>query len=350
VHPIRAPTSRSAGPPTRGTTSPKSLTPQPLRSRGGLVACRSISVERPNAKKVLLLLIYQLTENVFVQETIARASAMQVEKSPQRKLELNHIVNFYDSAGTEDRTQELTADSMREAKQRVRKVRLIAVVSRDQQQAIPRGFKGVNLNRTVVDTAQFSKHRPLPLLFDILERGAAACRADSYLVFSNTDICLQPYFYGAVHSLITHGFDCLIINRRTVASIEDYGAWTGFSALESGESHPGLDCFVFPTEWVGRFIRSNACVGVGYVMRSLLFNLVVLARRMLIMRDVHLTYHFGDDRRWDTAEFEEYQDHNVAQARFIFDTLSVNPRHRKVLWEFCKAHGEILPDGPLGDC
>jgi hypothetical protein len=274
---------------------------------------------------------------------------MQVERHPQRTLGLNHIVNFYDSRGTEDRTQAFTADSMRKAKHGVRNVRLIGVVSHDQQQAVPAGFKGVSLDRTVLDTAQFSERRPLPLLFDILECGAAACRGDSYLVFSNTDIALQPNFYAAVHSLITHGFDCLIINRRTVAPMDDYGAWTGFSALESGESHPGLDCFVFPTEWVARFVRSDACVGVGYVMRSLLFNLVVLARRMLIMRDVHLTYHFGDDRRWDTAEFEEYQDHNVAQARSIFDALSADPNCRKALWEFCKAHGESLPDGPLGD-
>lgn len=305
------------------------------------------SVRRP--EEGVAALIYQLTENVFVQETISRPNAVQLEKYPQKQLKLNHVVNFYDSAD-EERTQGLTADSMRKAQQRLRKVRLIAVVSQEESQAIPRGFKGVSsLNRTVADIAPFSKRRPLPLLFDILEHGAATCRSNSYLVFSNTDICLQPDFYLAVNSLIEQGFDCLIINRRTVASMEDYGAWTSIAALEIGESHPGLDCFVFPTEWVGRFVRSNACVGVGYVMRSLLFNLVVLARRMLIMRDVHLTYHYGDDRCWDTAEFEEYQDHNVAQARLVFDTLSVNPRHRQVLWEFCKAHGERLPDGPLGD-
>ncbi len=272
-----------------------------------------------------------------------------MEEHPRKRLKLNHIVNFYHSGGTEERTQELTADSMRKAKHRVRKVRLIAVVSPDERQAIPRGFKAVNISRTVVDVARFSARRPLPLLFDILEKGAGACRGNSYLVFSNTDICLQPNFYGAISSLITEGFDCLIINRRTVGSINDYGAWTGFSALESGESHPGLDCFVFPTEWVGSFVRSDACVGVGYVMRSLLFNLVVVARRMLIMRDVHLTYHFGDDRPWYSAAFEEYQAHNVAQARLVFDALSLEPTHRRVLWDFCKAYGESLPDGPLGD-
>lgn len=320
--------------------------PKPLRPEA---RSSPLYLRDRKGKEGVAALIYQLTENVFVQENTARASAVQLEKHRQRKLELNHLVNFYSAAGSEERTQELTADSMRRAKQRVRKVRLIAVVSQDQQLPIPRDFKGINLNRTVVDTAEFSKHRPLPLLFDILERGAAACRSDSYLVFSNADICVQPYFYDAVSSLITQGFDCLIINRRTVASIEDYGAWTGFSALESGESHPGLDCFVFPTKWVGHFVRSNACVGVGYVMRSLLFNLVALANRMLIMKDVHLTYHFGDDRRWDTAEFEEYQAHNVAQARLTFDKLSINPKHRKPLWEFCTAHGETLPDGPLGD-
>ena len=70
--------------------------------------------------------------------------------------------------------------------------------------------------------------------------------------------------------------------------------------------HPGFDCFVFPTAWVEDFVANAACVGIGWVMRSLLYNLVVKARRMVILRNAHLTYHYGDDRPWNAPELEEY--------------------------------------------
>jgi hypothetical protein len=297
--------------------------------------------------------IYRLTEAVFVQENSAEtklepAAWTQSDRlSRVPRLRIDHVVNFYRATGSARRSQELTAESIRRAAAAVRDVRLLAVVSTKEADAVPVSFRGVaRLERTITDIKQFTSPRPLPLLFDILACGAAAARSNSYLVFTNSDICLQRSFYSSARSLLARGFDCLLINRRTVEPFEAYGNAPELAALEVGNSHPGLDCFVFPAEWVRDFHISHACVGVGYVMRSLLFNLVVKARRMLILRDAHLTYHYGDDRPWNMPDSMEYMEHNVKEARAVLSALSTDSTRRATLVEFCTAHGEGFPDGP----
>jgi hypothetical protein len=61
---------------------------------------------------------------------------------------------------------------------------------------------------------------------------------------------------------------------------------------------------------------------------------------MLILRDAHLTYHYGDDRHWNTPDFGEYTEHNVAEARAVLEALSTDSARRRALAEFCVAHGE----------
>jgi hypothetical protein len=299
--------------------------------------------------------IYCLTETVFIQENSTKTSLKPADwttfdRLPRfSRLRIDHVVNFYGTTGPARRVQELTADSIRRAVASVRDVRLLAVVSKTETDAVPASFKGVpQLERTIADVKHFAVRRPLPLLFDILAHGAAVAKPNSYLVFTNNDICLQPNFFSSVRSLLRCGFDCLLINRRIVEPYEAYGKAPELAALESGHRHGGFDCFVFPAAWVREFIFSNACVGVGFVMRSLLFNLVAKARRMLILRDAHLTYHYGDDRLW--PESAEYVDHNVAEARAVLETLSTDPSRYEALSKFCAAHGESFsPQAPVFD-
>jgi hypothetical protein len=159
-------------------------------------------------------------------------------------------------------------------------------------------------------------------------------------VFTNSDICLVPSFYRTVRSILTRGVDCLVINRRTVDQLESFGGAPELAALETGSAHPGFDCFAFPAAWVQDFVSNAACVGIGWVMRSLLYNLAAKARRMVILRDAHLTYHYGDDRPWNAPELEEYRQHNLGEARVVVRALSEDPAKRAALDEFCSAHGE----------
>lgn len=100
------------------------------------------------------------------------------------------------------------------------------------------------LTRTVQDVGDFQIPRPLPLLFDVLELGAAAAKPQDFLIYTNSDICLQPYFYGAVRQLISAGYDAITINRRTFGD-QRTGPLDPLMMAEVGQPHKGYDCFVF---------------------------------------------------------------------------------------------------------
>jgi hypothetical protein len=303
--------------------------------------------------------LYRLTENVLVQDRSSGGAGLTPLKwdsiagpggyDPNC---LAHVVNWFSGDEASGQMQAQTARSMRLAVRQVRSYegqapgcdcRLLACVESGQISTIPLGFRPTQpLRRSVLDVGAFGVSRPLPLLFDILEAGAAAAEPDGFLVFTNADICLQPHFYFAVRALLAKGFDALIINRRTVDPLSAYGAHPELAMMETGRSHPGLDCFVFPASWVARFARSNACIGAGWVMRSLLYNLVANAGQMLILRDVNLTYHFGDDRSWESEALGDYVAFNLAEARSVLSRLVATESARAALEKFCLAHGEPL--------
>jgi hypothetical protein len=159
----------------------------------------------------------------------------------------------------------------------------------------------------------------------------------------------MPHFYRSVRDLLSLGIDCLIINRRTVGQLSAYGSTHNIAMNEVGGRHAGLDCFVFPVAWVERFICTNACVGAGWVMRSLLYNLVVQAKRMLIMRDAHLTYHFGNDEAWTESKLLDYVAFNLDQAQSVLSRLCGDKHHRALLSAFCQAHQELPQPEPVSE-
>jgi hypothetical protein len=303
--------------------------------------------------------LYRLTDNVLVQDQASAfvASAPILWDSIESPLEydpnrLGHVVNWFNGDEESRQMQAETARTMRVAARQTSgpaeeapefDCRLLACVERGQISTIPLGFRPTQpLSQSVLDVGAFGVSRPLPLLFDILEAGAGAADSEGFLIFSNADICLQPHFYSMVRALLAKGFDSLIINRRTLDPLSSYGAHPELAMMETGRSHPGLDCFVFPVPWVTQFARSNACIGAGWVMRSLLYNLVAKAKQMLILRDVNLTYHFGDDRSWESEALSDYVAFNLAEARSVLSRIAANEITRAVLEKFCLAHGEPL--------
>jgi hypothetical protein len=292
-------------------------------------------------------MIHRLTRTVFVQQDSAHQGAgskgwsLFGAPSKSDSIKVSHAVNFYRAGALGEKTQLLTANSMIDAVALSRDVQLLAVVHENEKDAVPRSFEiAPPLRRTVADVHKFASARPFPLLFDILASAAAGAQPGSYLVYTNSDICLVPSFYRTVRSILARGVDCVVTNRRTVAPLESFGDAPEVAALEVGWAHPGFDCFVFPTAWVEDFVANAACVGIGWVMRSLLYNLVVKARRMVILRNAHLTYHYGDDRPWNAPGLEEYTQHNLGEARAVVKALSNDPAKKLALDEFCSAHGE----------
>lgn len=278
-----------------------------------------------------------------------------VEQLP-RPARFVHVVNPFRSPGgaSNDRVQAVSYESMRRAREffPAAPVHLSAVVEPQDRDYLPESFEFAGLlNRKVTDLATFAHPIPLPLVFDILEAGCAHARMlaeqhsdgpeSVYVVFTNVDIGLMPHFYAAIGDIVSRGYETLTIFRRTIPPIDPDPAKLASMYAEYGITHDGFDCFVFPLSQFEQHVRSDACIGRGFVMRSLLYNLVANASNMAIIRKAHLTFHLGDDKDWNVSQFYDYNRYNVEQAKNVLISLMKrDAATERKLVRFCQANGE----------
>lgn len=176
------------------------------------------------------------------------------------------------------------------------------------------------LNRTVADLHSFRRNRPLPLLADILHRIHSETTAD-YMIFSNADIAVMPFFYASLAGLIEQEYDALVVNRRTIPDRPHTTEALPFMYATIGSSHPGYDCFVFQYKQFPRFHLGRICVGTAWVGRALLTNMICFSNRFREFRDLHLTFHLGDEQSWRSGEFSDYLEFNHAEFLSVFAEL-----------------------------
>lgn len=295
----------------------------------------------------------QITRNVTWQgEGDAVADVMSDHRSETAQLVLHHVVNLYQPVGADGlgADQVSTVESMRQARivhpflGGTAPIVHVGVHDEKDTPHIPSEFRsGRLLDRTIRDIPGFEGGPPFPLVFDIL---AAVIRdvepAPTHIVLTNADICLQPYFYPFVERALSSGFDSLVINRRTV-SHELQKQSLSIASADYGAQHPGLDCFVFPAAFLDSFVPNTACVGVGQVMRGLMHNLVAHATQLLVLTDVHLTFHFGDDRPWMSQELAAHTAHNRSQSASTCERLREDPLCSERLDDFFQAQPKYRP-------
>jgi len=204
-----------------------------------------------------------------------------------------HVVNVIVPPPTSDLVvaQPVTLQSMLVAQQLYPAAELWAVCYADEQPTVPPGFQ-----RTKPLTRSLADHRRGPKLAfvkDILDALYEATTAE-YMVFTNVDIGLQPYFYSfAEYALTSQPYDALIINKRI---IPDYytsptqlpGMWA-----EIGKRHQGYDCFVWRRDLYPQFRLDSVCVGLPYIGATLKANLGVLVRDTHVFLGAHVTFHIG---------------------------------------------------------
>lgn len=237
-----------------------------------------------------------------------------------------HIVNpvLMDRSSDLYVAQPITFESMRIAQRRAKgnvAVDLLAVGYPEDQSIMPDGFDILPpLTRSVLDVATFQKRRKLPLLKDIIQRQYEGSAAD-FLIFSNVDIGVQPDFFLAVQTFINEGYDTFAINRRTIPNKFVTVNQLPQMWAETGEPHRGWDCFVYPRTLVPQFKLGDVCVGMPRVGLALLANLVAYGRSFFEFKDVHLTFHIGDDRRHKDSAFADYRDHNTREIMKILAEL-----------------------------
>jgi len=174
---------------------------------------------------------------------------------------------------------------------------------------------GGYLRRTVQDVRTLRPVRPLPLIGDILEAGAATV-ASSHMVFTNMDIAVQPDFYDQLRTLIETRFESgapFIVYRRNIPQQLNSPEQLSQMYAEPGEIAYGFDCFVFPMSYATQLDVGQCCIGAAHFDYLMYMALdAVSGFRMQRVNDLPLTFHIGNDIAW-TGQIE-YIEHNLAES------------------------------------
>ena len=197
-------------------------------------------------------------------------------------------------------------------------VSLYAVQYEDEEQMpLPDSFiRTPGIDRSVKDIKTFKKKRKLALIGDILDRLYHNSGAD-YLVYTNVDIAVQPYFYQFAAKIIEQGHDAFIINRRTVSDTFKRPDEIPLMYADLGEKHKGWDCFIFKRSLYPNFDLGTACIGANWIGRVMITNMACFAKEFKIFEDLHLTFHIGNERLWKSGRFEDYTRHNREECERI---------------------------------
>jgi hypothetical protein len=214
---------------------------------------------------------------------------------------LTHIVHIINPVKLHENSelgivQPITFQSMLVAKQMTTaNVQLVTTQYEEDKAIIPSEFRILsNLERSVLDVNPTLKKRKLPLIGDILAKTKEVEQCD-YIIFTNVDIALMPFFYDTVQQYIDKGHDAIVINRRRLSHEYSKVEELPMMYADLGKSHPGFDCFVIKKELLEHFVLGNICVGISFLEASLIHNLFSFAQHPLFVPDAHLTFHIGMD-------------------------------------------------------
>lgn len=235
-------------------------------------------------------------------------------------IKLAHIVNPYNSKSEEDKLiQDFTLKSMVLAKNAAKKaeVKLNAAILKGENPLVEADFQKLELNSSVLDVGQFQTKIPYALIQEIIE---LAKKLDGdYIVYTNMDIILQPYFYDYIVKEIENGHDTIIVNRRRVSLSHLKNSDLPQILADPGKSHPGYDCFVIKRDLLENFLLDDICVGIPFIGVSLLHNTFAFAKNYKIITNHHLTAHIGLQVMGGRSK--EYYKHNFTAFQKIRSQL-----------------------------
>jgi hypothetical protein len=210
--------------------------------------------------------------------------------------------------------QPVTFESIRRARQVAEgqvEVRLLSAQYPEDDEIIPGFFdRTPHLQRSILDLGAFHPPRKLPLIQDIIDRLRDHAGDADFLIYSNADIALMPGFYVAVDRLLDEGADALIINRRTIRPVYTKAEDIELMYAQAGRVHPGFDCIVFTPQVASRIQLHELCVGIPRFYRGLCLSVAAFAQKLAVYRDLHLTFHLGNDMIWVRRACRQYARHN----------------------------------------
>jgi glycosyltransferase involved in cell wall biosynthesis len=180
------------------------------------------------------------------------------------------------------------------------------------------------LTRSSRDLIASEKPRTLPFIADIFNTHVIPDDA-THVIYTNSDICVQPSFYDFVTQQLRDGYDALVINRRTISkSFFDHRALPDMYK-EYGDEHPGFDCFVVSREVLEKCHFGEALIGVHLIGRIIFWNILSYARRIKYLPAAHLTFHIGNDVPSKSRTMWPYIKHNLLVGRSVIERLQADP-------------------------
>lgn len=238
-------------------------------------------------------------------------------------LSLAHIVNPVNVPESSDLffAQPITFETMRRARSTARNLVDVALLTAqfpEDRPFVPDDFVATpDLERSALDLGEFKVPRKLPLVRDILDRLYEHTPHADFLIYTNVDIGLMPHFYTAIERYIDQGLDALVINRRTISSEH-----RGIDAIplmyaQVGKPHSGYDCFVFRRDLYPRFVLGDVFIGAPHVGKVLRINLLCNADGFKRFKNLHLTFHLGNDQIWRSDRYDDYAQRNLAEFEQI---------------------------------
>lgn len=263
------------------------------------------------------------------------------DKQPEKssKIIINHVVNFTEPRLESDLyiAQPITMFSLDKAKKYAEAVsqylsvkhHIVKVEGENIELNYLEEADTYEVSKTIRDEKGFESFKPLPMLADVLSV-IENVGDDEYVVFTNADISLAPFFYTYIEQKIWEGYDALIINRRTVSKI--YSSVYEYDEIVSdyGISHSGFDCFVFKASAFKNMFFAKTLIGVHLIGRVLLWNVFNYATVPLILKDKHLTFHIGDDNAGKDENNQSLLVHNYDQAVEVLSNIYNHDLEKKI--------------------
>lgn len=238
-----------------------------------------------------------------------------------------HVINPFSASKTSDVfvAQPIVFESIKVARNLRSEgielnVKVLSVQFDEDKSIIPEHIKtGPTLVRSVLDYGNFNTQKKLPRIHDILNAAYEWALTFDYIIYTNVDISLLPHFYESIGVIIDNGFDAFTITRRTIPNTYTKPDELPWMYMEAGKPHPGYDCFVFKRELFPAFELGNVCIGANFVGKAMIINMLVHSKRFKVFKDLHLTFHIGDDQAWRNPRFRDYDEHNQKEVERIID-------------------------------
>ena len=176
------------------------------------------------------------------------------------------------------------------------------------------------LSRTLMDVTDRLPRRKLPLIGDILSIGATVGTGD-LLIYSNSDIGVQPHFYTTIADMAS-STPSMCINRRNIdRDMTDLSQLLQMYAEPGIASLVGTDTFIFPRQHALGFDLGHVAIALPMIEYAVMANMDAASGfRTKLYRDLQLTFHHGHDGVWNQqaalCEFNENGVRDVCRRLF----------------------------------